>query len=282
MDKIMDSFGIFDYAETQSGTYEYSAAEMREQFAGLVGNGVLKGIGNQFNASTAGLQVTIDTGEGWLLGVHGKMKTTSAFTLDPVVSGMSKICSVVLDVDIPNQLMGLSVLAGMQAASPSAPQITQSETRYQQVIWQARVHDDGTITLSDFRTYLIRPGDGTTPESIGAASLTGGKVTASEASSSIVQHTASHNVALSDIGKLLQEDSTSAIVVTIPAQATLAAPAESELEIVRWNTGAVSIAPASGVTIVSLYNARTISGQYGVATLKCISTNVWLLAGALA
>lgn len=160
MFKRMDSFGVFDYIETSEGTYEYSAAKMREQFAGLVGNGVLKGVDDQFNASATGLQVTIGTGEAWLLGVHGKMIAASTFTLDPVVSGMSKICSLVLDVDIPNQLFGISILAGAQAASPSAPQTTQLETRYQQVIWQARVHDDGTITLSDFRTFLIRPGDG--------------------------------------------------------------------------------------------------------------------------
>ena len=139
MDKIMDSMGIFDYIETSEGTYEYTSKEIREQFAGLVGNGVLKGIGDQFNASAAGLQVTIGTGEGWLLGAHGKMIGSSVFTLDPVVSGMAKICSIVMDLDASNQLIGFSVLAGIQASSPSAPQITQTETRYQQLLWQARV-----------------------------------------------------------------------------------------------------------------------------------------------
>ena len=169
MDKRMDSMGIFDYVETQEGTYEYTSKEIREQFAGMVGNGVLKGIGDQFNASAAGLQVTIGTGEGWLLGAHGKTIGSFVVTLDPVASGMAKICSIVMDLDVPNQQLGFSVLAGTQAASPSAPQITQTETRYQQLLWQARVHDDGTITLTDCRTLIIRPGDGTTPESLGAA-----------------------------------------------------------------------------------------------------------------
>ena len=172
MNKIMDSFGVFDYIEDVGGTYEYTAAEMRAYFAALVGNGVLKGAGNQFNASASGLQVTLGTGIGWLLGARGELTGQVTFTIDPVSSGMSKICSIVLDLDTVNQLIGISVLSGTQAASPSAPQLTTTEQRYQKLLWSATVHDNGTITLADARTYVSRPGDGVSAAEIGAVSFT--------------------------------------------------------------------------------------------------------------
>lgn len=116
----------------------------------------------------------------------------------------------------------------------------------------------------------------------GAASLTSGKVTATEASSAMTTYTASHTLALADAGKLLLENSPGAIVVTIPTNATVAFPVGTEIEICQWNTGTVSITPASGVSIGSLDSLFTISGRYGIVVLKQVVTNVWLLAGALA
>lgn len=169
MEKIMDNFGVFDYVETQDGTYEYTAEELRSYFAGITSDGIVKGRGTEFAPSAAGLTVTLGAGEAWLLGVHGVMRNASAYTLDPVVSGMQRICSFVLDVDITNQLMGISILVGSQAASPSAPLLTQTLTRYQQLICLAQVHDDGTVTITNARTIVSKPGDGVTPEGIGAA-----------------------------------------------------------------------------------------------------------------
>lgn len=131
-------------------------------------------------------------------------------------------------------------------------------------------------------THAAGGADAVSPSSIGAASLVSGKVKASEASSAIATYTASHTLALADAGKLLLEDSTNAIVVTIPLNVF---PVGAEIEICWWNTGAVSVAAGSGVTLCSLegnWASRNISGRYGVAALKYISDNVWLLAGALA
>jgi len=171
MNKIMDNFGVFDYLETPEGTYEYTAEEMRNYFAAIVGNGVLKGVGGEFAASAAGLTITLATGEGWLLGVHGVIVDPVGFVMDPVVSGMSRICSIVMDVDTINQLMGISVLVGTQAASPSDPVLTQTATRYQQLVHKAQVHDDGTVTLTDCRSFVTRPGDGVDLTSIGGISF---------------------------------------------------------------------------------------------------------------
>lgn len=171
MNKVMDNYGLFDYIETPEGTYEYTAEEMRRYFAGVIGNGVLKDYGDQFEASAAGLAVTIGTGEAWLLGANGELVNVWTADLDPVTEGMSRICSIVLELDIANQLIGISVLVGTQAESPSAPVLTQSEAIYQQLLYQARVYDDGSVVMSDYRNYISRPGDGVDPTAIGAVSF---------------------------------------------------------------------------------------------------------------
>ena len=117
---------------------------------------------------------------------------------------------------------------------------------------------------------------------VNAAALDSGKVTASQASSSIVPIKANVELALAYAGKLLKAESSNAITITIPTNASVAFPVETEIEIVRWGSGAVSVSAAEGVTLCSMDGVKTIAGRYGTVCLKKIETNTWLLAGALA
>lgn len=115
----------------------------------------------------------------------------------------------------------------------------------------------------------------------GAASLTSGRITPSEANSAQTLYTASHTLALADAGRLLIENSASAIVVTIPTDASVAFPLGTEIEVCRWFTGAVSFAAESGVSLYAMNNAFSISGRFGSAVLKKVEVNGWLICGAL-
>jgi hypothetical protein len=88
-----------------------------------------------------------------------------------------------------------------------------------------------------------------------------------------------HTIGTNLKGKLLRV--TSASTITIPTNTTSAIPINREFYIVRYGTGVVSIAPASGVTLNSALGHRKIKDQYGYVTLKKISTNEWLLYGSL-
>ena len=50
----------------------------------------------------------------------------------------------------------------------------------------------------------------------------------------------------------------------------MAFPSGTELEILQYSTGAVTISPASGVSLLSFEGsgARKLAGQYAVVTLK--------------
>lgn len=120
-----------------------------------------------------------------------------------------------------------------------------------------------------------------TASGLGAATVTGGKVTPSEASSALDNKSASFTLALADAGKMLLVSSSSAVTVTIPTNASVAFPVGTEIEVTMMGSGSVTFTGATGVTIDSLSSLVSVSDQYGVAALKKISTDEWLLAGAL-
>ena len=118
----------------------------------------------------------------------------------------------------------------------------------------------------------------------GIASLDGdGKVTAEQASSQIVEITASQALDSSYMGKLIKIHSTNDVTVTMPSISSV--PLGGEIEICRYNTGAAIIAPAS-----DNYFARSDTGafssasisiptRFGIVVLKRASVDSWLTAG---
>lgn len=295
----LDIFGMFDYVAGDNDTYEYTSEEFATFVDGLTDNGV-SGKGNKFETTHSGLDLTVDTGIAFINGRWGRNTETKSITVDTESEGYSRIDYLVVEYNKTSRLLGLSIVKGTHAASnPAEPTLVQTDNLYQLPLYKLTVVGGAspTLTLADARTILILPSQvlsaidsavetavgeavaSITPSTIGAASLTSGKITPTEASSAITTYTASHTLVLANDGKLLLESSTSAIVVTIPQNVFSVG---AEIEVCRWNTGAVSFAAASGVTIVSLDSLVAITGRYGVAVLKQISSNVWLLSGALA
>ncbi|MPM13893.1 hypothetical protein SDC9_60253 [bioreactor metagenome] len=92
----------------------------------------------------------------------------------------------------------------------------------------------------------------------------------------------SHTLELTDAGKLILMNLTAAGTLTIPANASVAFPVGTELELCQYGAGALTVAAASGVTLVSLDSAVLFAGQYACAALKQIAADVWLLTGGVA
>lgn len=107
------------------------------------------------------------------------------------------------------------------------------------------------------------------------------KIVAEQASSRIISVTANRTLALTDAGCFFNVNSTSAITITIPLDSSVAFPTGTEIEFCQYNTGTVTFAKASGVTIRSAGGAVMIAERYGCVTLKKLGANNWLLAGML-
>lgn len=72
------------------------------------------------------------------------------------------------------------------------------------------------------------------------------------------------------------------IIATIPANATIAFPVGTQIDVLRGNTGSVQFEPAVGVTLNGFDNATSISAPYGMGSLIKTATNTWDLFGNVA
>jgi hypothetical protein len=93
--------------------------------------------------------------------------------------------------------------------------------------------------------------------------------------------TANATLALADEGKVLRVNSASNLTVTIPLNSSVAFPTDTEIAILRYGTGTVSISPTAGVTLNSVSSNRKVKDQYGSVALKKIGENEWVLVGSL-
>ena len=141
---------------------------------------------------------------------------------------------------------------------------------------------DTAVRLSTARKIGAVNFDGSaniTLSQMGAAELSGGKVTPTQASAAVQAYSSSRTLAAADAGKLLQI--TGAATLTIPAGVF---PVGTEIEILRDTASAVTISPASGVSIVAPDVSAAsvkISYRYGTAILKQISSNRWVAGGCI-
>lgn len=90
---------------------------------------------------------------------------------------------------------------------------------------------------------------------------------------------ASRDLALTDMGKML--NSTAAVILTVPPQASVAWDAGARIDLARYGAGALTIAPGAGVTIRSKDGLLSLASQYSGATLWRRGLNEWLLIGDL-
>lgn len=111
----------------------------------------------------------------------------------------------------------------------------------------------------------------------GVATLdSNGKVTASQTSARIVSKSSAYTLASSDAGCLFTVTGTTTI--TIPG--TLAVG--TEIEIMNYGTGTVTVAAASGVTLNGTSaGSKQITEQYTSAVLKAITATAWVIQGAI-
>lgn len=97
----------------------------------------------------------------------------------------------------------------------------------------------------------------------------------------VITKSASATLALSDGNKIVRMTGASAQTITVPANSSVAFPIGTQIVFIMAGAGAVTFAPASGVTLESSSSKRTINAQHESATLIKTGTDTWSLIGAL-
>ena len=111
----------------------------------------------------------------------------------------------------------------------------------------------------------------------GVATLdSNGKVTAAQTSARIVSKSSAYTLLSSDAGCLIAVTGTTTI--TVPS--TLAVG--TEIEVLNYGTGTVTVQAASGVTLNGTSaGSKQITKQYTSAVLKAITATAWVIQGAI-
>lgn len=108
-------------------------------------------------------------------------------------------------------------------------------------------------------------------------------ITALSTGSPIVDITTSTaTLSMTHVGKFIRCINSAAQTITIPAQETVAWPANTQIEGAQLGAGVVSFVGASGVTLrVNSKMRASTDGQYSAWGLKRIGVNEWLLFGQM-
>lgn len=96
------------------------------------------------------------------------------------------------------------------------------------------------------------------------------------------EETASYQLALSDVGRVVEMNAAGDTVVTVPPNATVVFPIGAVIEVARMGAGAVTIAPGAGVTLRSSGGLLSVGSQYGSVSLRKRAADEWVVVGDLA
>lgn len=109
--------------------------------------------------------------------------------------------------------------------------------------------------------------------------IVGGTVQASAALGTNAQTGTTYTLVLADAdNKVVELSNTSAITVTVPLESSVAYPIGSQIQLLQTNTGQVTVAGASGVTVNATPGLK-LRAQWSFATLIKRAANTWVLVG---
>lgn len=147
--------GYFFNAVLSEGVYDrlYNAEDMTTYLNQLVGNGVFPNPSTQLQVrASTGMNVIVGAGSGWING-H-KMVNTADLTLAVTASDvvLNRIDAVIFYADFTTRSMGIQIKTGTLSASPVAPTLTRTNSRYEMCLAQISVPKQVTAITSSMIT----------------------------------------------------------------------------------------------------------------------------------
>ena len=91
-----------------------------------------------------------------------------------------------------------------------------------------------------------------------------------------------YTLAATDGGKLISLSNASPITLTIPPNSSIDFNIGDQINLYQAGTGQVTVVGGSGVTLRSEGSKTKLFGQYAMATILQVDTNVWVLLGNIA
>ena len=112
-----------------------------------------------------------------------------------------------------------------------------------------------------------------------SVAIIGGSVSPSTALNTNAQTGTTYTLVLTDANNTVVElSNTSAITVTVPLESSVAFPIGAQVQLLQTNTGQVTVAGASGVTVNGTPGLK-LRAQWSFATLIKRASNTWVIVG---
>lgn len=123
------TYGFYD---SLSGDRKYNADQMSRLFEGIITDGVFQSIGNALSVvPKTGMTVTVKSGRAWFYNTWTNNDGDLDLTLDASVVGLSRIDTIILEVDknVATRANSIKILKGTgTAGTPVAPTLTNTST----------------------------------------------------------------------------------------------------------------------------------------------------------
>jgi hypothetical protein len=91
-----------------------------------------------------------------------------------------------------------------------------------------------------------------------------------------------YTLVLTDADKIVEANNAAAVTVTVPPNSSVAFPTGTQIDLVQYGAGQVTVAQGAGVTIRSFASSLKSAGRYAGLTLYKRGTDEWVLTGNLA
>jgi len=287
----------------QAGSYpaQYDRLTAQALWAstGIIGTSSLAVTAN----SPAGMSVRVASGWAAIVGTttsnmgvytifNDAQDTLTITTADPTNPRIDLVCATVRDAFYSgaNNDVIFQVIAGTPAGSPVAPSLPANSISLATVAVGAAVTQINTGNITDTRVNVTTniPETGDISAVVAGAGLSGGgtsgSVTLNASVATNAQTGTSYTLALSDNGKLVTLANASPVAVTIPLNSSVALPVGAVIMMAAYDTGAVTISGAGGVTVVSggaTTASPVIRAQYSSVGAIQTSADNWLVVGDL-
>jgi hypothetical protein len=180
---------------------------------------------------------------------------------------------------------GMSVVStGRIRATVTAAITNINEGQYYYELYRP---DLGKTWLADYAIFHNGRFDGLQQSSVDVIVNDGTQevtITVSDSNFSLIQtnrQTSNYTLVLTDVDKLIELNSASAISLTVPPNSSVAFPNGTVVLVSQYGAGTASVVAGSGVTIRSAAGALSLSAQYSGASLVKIATDEWYLFGDL-
>lgn len=149
MATTLDTYAPYDSGAGSSVTEDTWRKFMRHMLGSA--SGIIRGFQNEFNPSAAGtgMTVTVDTGECWIRGQYGENASLKTLSIAAAHATLARKDRIILRNDFTNNRIELDVLTGTAAASPSAPNLTQTTSLWETSVGIVDVPATDTVITSN-------------------------------------------------------------------------------------------------------------------------------------